>query len=138
MRLLLLVTLFLSSPALGNQLERQFEFQGGMNHTYLRPHSNSNTQQSNLPPTQNEQAPTTKVWEKYKALAAGKAEPQPKEQQPTAAAAPEPQKQPTGMAAILQQYQANKVGRSQMRSISIARPEAPSVEAPKVPTTPTE
>lgn len=79
-----------------------------------------------------------KVWKKYKALAAGEAvDDSPDEQQAapkTEKAAEETAPQPTGIAAIIQKYEANKQRQSQMRTIDVKRPtlpEKPSVETPE-------
>ncbi|MGH1399325.1 MAG: hypothetical protein ACRBCT_08940 [Alphaproteobacteria bacterium] len=129
MRLTLLLLLLLTPPAYADQ----FEYKGGLNHTYLR----KNPPPTEQPAAEGEEAspstPTTKVWEKYKALAAGQPEQQQEAettQPPTAPTAPEPPQKPTGITAILKQYQTNKAGRSQMRSLTMQRPEAPKVETP--------
>ncbi|MGB4106376.1 MAG: hypothetical protein WBK55_01110 [Alphaproteobacteria bacterium] len=100
------------------------------------------------PPKQEEQAPSVRIWNKYKALAAGK--PEMTEEEKTAveeadkkeaeekAAAAEKAKQeeeeqkstkverepapPTGIAAILDEYRRNKAQRSQMRTITVTNP----------------
>ena len=137
MRLILLTIIFLTSPALANQLDRQFEFQGGINHTYIR--KNPPSLPVAVEPEAGEEAPTAKVWEKYKALARGQAQAEPAQKEPkapTAPVAPAAPQKPTGMAAILEQYQANKSNRSQMRSMSMNRPETPAVKTPEAPDTP--
>ena len=127
MRLILLIVLFLTSPALANQLE----YKGGINHTYIR--KNPPPLPEAIEPEAGEEAPTAKVWEKYKALARGKSQDETAQEEPeapTAPVAPETPRKPTGMAAILEQYQANKSNRSQMRSLTMNRPETPAVEKP--------
>lgn len=94
-----------------------------------------------------EEAPSVRIWNKYKALASGKpemtdeertaAEEADKKEAEEKAAAAEKAKQeeaekaakverepapPTGIAAIIDEYRKNKAQRSQMRSITITKP----------------
>lgn len=83
-----------------------------------------------------EETPAAAAWKKYKALAAGTyAEENPDESDTnktnkdteehlkTAGQAPAKEPPPpTGMAAIIQEYQKNKSQRSQMRSITVTTP----------------
>ncbi len=129
MRLTLLLLLLLTPPAYADQ----FEYKGGINHTYIR--KSPPPAEQKAPEAEETAAPTTtKIWEKYKALAAGQPEQQQEAettQPPTAPTAPEPPQKPTGITAILKQYQTNKAGRSQMRSLTMKQP-----EVPEQPTTP--
>ena len=93
-----------------------------------------------------EEAPSVRIWNKYKALAAGKPEMTDKEkaeaeeaerkeaEEKAAAAEKEKQEEaaakttqqqpapPTGIAAIIEEYRKNKAQRSQMHSITITKP----------------
>jgi hypothetical protein len=82
-----------------------------------------------------EETAASKVWTKYKALAAGTAHNDPPPvtgQQPAAKAAPAAPKA-TGIAALIQSYQHNKTRQSQMRTISVERPSAPDKPVVKEP-----
>ncbi len=82
-----------------------------------------------------------KVWDKYKALAAGKYEDEPKKipvrkMQPAAGQPDEEageEKPAGGIASIIEQYRKNKVQRSQMRTITITpeETETPPVDEMK-------
>ncbi len=67
----------------------------------------------------------SKVWKKYKTLAAGKVEDEPQQKKPepleTAEPAPAPKPQPTGLAGLIQQYHQNKAQQKEMRTITMRR-----------------
>jgi hypothetical protein len=86
-----------------------------------------------------EETPASRVWKKYKSLAAGTYEepipaakqntagesetsPAPQPPQTAANAAPPPAKN-TGMAAIIDEYRRNKSSQSQMRTLRFQQPE---------------
>ena len=89
--------------------------------------------------------PQDSVWEKYKELARGKTkqedENEPvkpsKPQSPSKKSAKLGQKEtpkPSGMAAIIADYQRNKSRRSQMHRVRVAKPKKPEAETPAVDT----
>ncbi len=117
-------------------------YKGGMSYTTVGAGQNApakNTAQGHLKlrtiehsalDKEEEEPLASKVWTKYKALAAGTAEEKPVESIPKAVpeAAPaeeKPAPQATGFAAILQKYQQNKAQQSQMNTIEVPRPRAP-------------
>lgn len=89
-------------------------------------------------PAAESDTPASRVWKKYKDLAAGtEKEQQPTEEEVAEEAAPETTQKPppaTGFAAILEQYRVNKQSRSEMRTLTISKPALP--EAPKKPEEP--
>ncbi len=78
------------------------------------------------------ETPSEKVWNKYKALAAGQYKDE-EEQKPaeaekkTAETAKEQPKQ-AGFASILEEYREKKALRSQMRTITVKQPEKPAAK----------
>lgn len=68
-----------------------------------------------VPQTEEKEEPSEKVWERYKALAAGTAT----QEQATPAPVEKPKARPAGFAGLLQQYQENKKSRGGMRSTTI-------------------
>lgn len=67
-----------------------------------------------VPKTEQENEPAEKVWERYKALAAGSGQ-RDQETEPEPKAGPAPQKQ-GGFAGLLQKHNENKKRRGVMRS----------------------
>ncbi len=114
-------------------------------------------------PPKQEETPSTRIWNKYKALASGapekteeekaaEKEAQEKEEAGQKAAEAEKQKEkeaaenakiekverepapPTGIAAIIDEYRKNKAQRSQMRTITVTNPDfQPSAGTPAKP-----
>lgn len=70
-----------------------------------------------VPKPKEAKEPSEKVWERYKALAAGQPEDEQKEEQKIAEQAPAAK--PTGISDLLQQYQSNKESRAGMRSMQV-------------------
>lgn len=134
--------------------EQQREYKGGMHYTTLKPPAVTTKGNAIENPEEvKEDTPESRVWKKYKALASGETEEQkakeaenalpqapthPVKPQTANAAQEEDKPNPTGMAAIIQEYQKSKSQRSQMRSIKIATPEKPSVEKPNIEKSETE
>ncbi len=77
---------------------------------------------------EDEEPPASKVWKKYKALAAGQHDDDEPATEETAkepqAEEPRPQRQ-TGLAGIIEQYRQNKENGSSMKSINVSKPKAP-------------
>lgn len=95
-------------------------------------------------PTDNAPQKTSEqsVWDKYKELASGRTEePTNKQNKPTKPEKPSsPQQvktknkkqQPTGIGAIIADYQRNKANGSRIQSMSFSKPKKPAVAAPNV------
>lgn len=129
--------------------EAESPFKGGMKYTAVRKAAPAKAAE----PTEFEQSdevseenPTSKVWKKYQALAAGqgkqaeelakagktsKLEPGGAAPQAIAPAQPmQSEKKPssTGFASILQKYEQNKQKRSELRSIKVEKPYRPKAQ----------
>ncbi|MGB4058251.1 MAG: hypothetical protein WBK77_09235 [Alphaproteobacteria bacterium] len=95
-----------------------------------------------------EETPSTRIWNQYKALAAGEAEDEagdnekgktekkaePEETaettQKTEDIQKEPVAEPTGIASIISEYRKNRAQRSQMRSLTVTKQQPPAPAAP--------
>ena len=122
----------LSYTTLGARKERTG---GHMNHKTLKYEGTIEKKDAAKPSEEAEKPPEEEeaadgAWEKYKALAAGQyEEPEDDGQEPTTPKPRVVQEDDTpspGLAGIIEQYNKNKVQRSQMRSIRVAPPEEES------------
>lgn len=145
-------------------LAQQRDYKSGLNHTYIRqnapspqppPETVSETTETiggadETTKSDTKDTPTSSVWKKYRALAAGQAKDKDetaeaeKENTPATPAKPsapettanDPQQKtalkPTGIAAIIEDYRKNKEQRSQVKSLRIHRPATPTVNPPTV------
>jgi hypothetical protein len=81
-----------------------------------------------------DEAAADAVWEKYKALAAGTYKEPEEPKEPVKPAKEEVEDKPqTGLAGIIEQYNKNKTERSQMRTISVTKPEDIKKKEPEAP-----
>lgn len=120
-------------------------FTGGMKYTAVKKALNAapaEAKEFEETGTEKEESAADKVWKKYRKLAAGEEKPaeesktetapkeEPRAEETKADVKPEPKKQATGFASILQKYEQSKAKRSELRSIKVERPAAPT--KPKV------
>ncbi len=157
MSIIHILTLFVVFLFLPLSAQAESPFTGGMKYTAVRKANNAAPQKTNSALIQQktiskttaaepetEETPASKVWKKYKALAAGQIEETPAAQEPAtmqgsalpSAPTQEPAEAaptiaPTGIASILQKYHENKEQRSQIRTIR-----APKAAKPDLPTKP--
>jgi hypothetical protein len=153
MRILLQISFALLFCALPARAEDS-PYKGGMRYTTMNASSNKEepredgegiVHQKEINPPAQEEKPAEdqaeKVWKKYKDLAAGEYEEEMKEPEKAAtkegSALPDINQkaqapaQPTGIAAILQEYQENKVQRRQMRMIEVKGREEKTIDLSK-------
>lgn len=132
-------------PGAPTQALADSPYKGGMNYTAIKKHPSENNQSLIKHRAMNPKLETgepaedthSKVWKKYKALAAGQYKDETEENndkavdgEPTEgqiaaenqAQTPPPTK-PTGLAALIAQYRQNKAQQSQMRTIKAPKPE---------------
>ncbi len=131
---LIVLTFLFANPACAIEKKRtgmSYTAKGG---STLRSMSYAEEEAETGEPTEEEETPSSKVWKKYKALAAGTSEEDPEEdgesedtqeegQKPGPPEAQKKSPKPTGLAAIIAQYQKNKEERSGMKSLTVSKPE---------------
>lgn len=117
---------------------QQREYQGGMNHTYIRKFEPEADMPDSVSAEGEEETPQSTVWKKYRALAAGEdtQKEEVKINAPTKPEKPVLQEEEqisnsTGIAALIEDYRKNKEQRSDMKSLEITKPKKPDV--PDVP-----